>query len=328
MNNSKDIMITGCCGFIGFHLCLRLLSQGYSVLGIDNMNEFYSVELKHSRLHMLQSFENFECKCIAIEDRDAIENIFQIYHFRSVIHLAGQASVQYSITNPWAYVDSNLHGFVNVLEACRQTKVEHFMYASSSSVYGANTDLPFSIKQTVDQPISFYAATKKANELFAHSYSHLYNLPTTGLRFFTVYGPWGRPDMAYFLFTDAIFAGKPIKVFNYGKMKRDFTYIDDAVEAVTRLLHKPFDHVGNAPPYRIYNIGNDRADELIHLIQLLERNIGKKALLELLPLREGDVIETRADIRELRKDIEFHPQTSLQEGLARFVEWYKEYYKK
>jgi UDP-glucuronate 4-epimerase len=332
------ILLTGCAGFIGFHAAKRLLSAGLDVVGIDNLNDYYDVGLKKARLEQLEKFEDFSFVLASLEDREAIEDTFSDYKPTIVINLAAQAGVRYSLSNPHAYIDSNIVGFMNILESCRKHKVEHLIYASSSSVYGANTKMPFSVHDNVDHPLSLYAATKKANELMAHTYSHLYGLPTTGLRFFTVYGPWGRPDMALFIFTKAILAGKPIKVFNYGHMKRDFTYIDDVVEGLVRLLHqKPRpdpswdpanpDPATSAAPYRLYNIGNNQPVELNRFIAALEAALGKKAQKEYLPLQAGDVPETYADIQDLFEAVGFRPTTSIEAGIAKFVAWYKDYYR-
>ncbi|MCX8107417.1 MAG: NAD-dependent epimerase [Verrucomicrobiae bacterium] len=332
------ILVTGAAGFIGFHLARRLLQRGDTVVGLDNLNDYYDVSLKKARLALLDGNSNFEFARLDLADRPAMERLFATGRFDRVVHLAAQAGVRYSLVNPHAYVDSNLLGFMNILEGCRRHPVQHLVYASSSSVYGANTKLPFSVHDNVDHPLSLYAATKKANELMAHTYSHLYNLPTTGLRFFTVYGPWGRPDMAMFKFTRAILAGEPIDVYNHGRMQRDFTYIDDIVEGVVRVLDRiptgnP-DWDGSAPdpgtsraPYRIYNIGNHRPVELLYLIDLLERALGKRAERRLLPMQPGDVPTTFADIDDLRLDTGFVPLTPIEEGVSKFVAWYREYYR-
>ena len=331
------ILVTGAAGFIGFHLAQRLLARGDEVVGIDNLNPYYDPQLKRDRLARLTSHAAFRFETLDIADRDGISRLFAREQPARVAHLAAQAGVRYSLTNPHAYVDSNVVGFVNILEACRQRRVEHLVYASSSSVYGANTAMPFSVHHNVDHPLSLYAATKKANELMAHCYSHLYDLPTTGLRFFTVYGPWGRPDMALFLFTKAILDGRPIDVFNEGHMRRDFTYVDDIVEGVIRTL----DHIpgpnphwsGDAPdpatsraPYRLYNIGNNQPVELLHLIATLEQCLGRKAEKNLLPMQPGDVLETYADVDDLSRDVGFRPATPIEAGVAKFVEWYRAYY--
>lgn len=331
------ILITGCCGFIGYHLAKRFLLDGIQVVGIDNLNNYYDVSLKESRLMNLNGMGNFTFIKASLEDGDKLYKVFNLHQFDTVINMAAQAGVRYSLENPRAYIDSNIVGFLNILESCRTHKVKHLIYASSSSVYGANTKIPFSVHDSVNHPLSIYAATKKANELMAHTYSYLYNLPTTGLRFFTVYGPWGRPDMALFLFTRAILAGEPIKVFNNGKMMRDFTYVDDIVEGIARLVKKipqpnP-DWSGDHPdpgtsraPYKIYNIGNNSPVELEHFISVLEDKLGKKAIKEYLPLQAGDVPKTYADVDDLMRDVGFKPQTSIEQGIGKFVEWYKEYY--
>jgi UDP-glucuronate 4-epimerase len=332
------VLVTGTAGFIGNELALRLLARGDEVIGVDNLNDYYDVSLKQARLARVIDHANFTDERVSIEDRAAMEAIFKKHQPQRVVNLAAQAGVRYSLKNPHAYVDSNLVGFMNILEGCRHNNVEHLVYASSSSVYGANTKMPFSIHHNVDHPVSLYAASKKANELMAHTYSHLYSMPTTGLRFFTVYGPWGRPDMALFIFTRKIIAGEPIEVFNYGKCRRDFTFIDDIVEGVIRVLDKvPQSNTawnGDAPdpgtskaPYRIYNIGNNQPVELLKFIEVIERNIGKEAIKELLPLQPGDVPETFADIDDLMNDVGFKPNTSIEDGIARFIKWYKDYYK-
>jgi UDP-glucuronate 4-epimerase len=333
----KPVLVTGCAGFIGFHLAHRLLGEGQQVVGLDNVNDYYDVTLKWNRLKQLQGFTGFAFHQVDLQNRRQMEELFKGHAFGVVLHLAAQAGVRYSIVNPYAYMESNLAGFMTILEGCRHHGVEHLVFASSSSVYGANTRMPFSVHQNVDHPVSLYAATKKANELMAHTYAHLYRLPCTGLRFFTVYGPWGRPDMAAFLFTRAILAGQPIQVFNYGKMKRDFTYIDDIVEGVVRVMAAPAQPdaqwTGNAPdpgassaPYRVYNIGNNRPAKLMDFIQILENCLGKEAQKELVAIQPGDVPETYADIDDLARDFGFSPNTPLEVGLARFVEWYRHYY--
>lgn len=333
----KTYLITGCAGFIGFHLSRRLLSDGCLVIGLDNMNDYYDVSLKQARLNILKEFKNFSFILASLEDDKAINRIFAEHPISVVINLAAQAGVRYSLKNPRAYIDSNIIGFLNILEACRYNKVEHLIYASSSSVYGANTKMPFSVHHNVDHPVSLYAATKKANELMAHTYSHLYKLPTTGLRFFTVYGPWGRPDMALFLFTRAILAGEPIKIFNHGIMKRDFTYIDDIVEGMVRLLDrkpepdprwtgKQPDPASSCAPYKIYNIGNNQPVELLKFISVLEDKLGRPAKKEFLPLQSGDVPATYADVDDLMRDVGFKPGTSIEKGIGHFVAWYKDYY--
>lgn len=333
----KKAMITGAAGFIGFHLCKRLLDDGYSIVGIDNMNPYYEVSLKESRLKLLKDYKGFSFIQADLSNKNQINEVFDKNEFDVVVNLAAQAGVRYSIENPDAYVDSNLVGFMNILENCRHSKIKHLVFASSSSVYGANTTMPFSVHHNVDHPVSLYAATKKANELMAHTYSHLYDLPCTGLRFFTVYGPWGRPDMALFLFTKAIYEGKPIQVFNHGEMKRDFTYIDDIVEGVVRVMgHVPDPNSswdGNAPDpgtsykkYRIYNIGNNNPIELTRFIEVLENAIGKKAEKEYMDLQPGDVVATYADIDDLTEDVGFKPVTPIEKGIENFVSWYNEYY--
>lgn len=331
------ILVTGAAGFIGFHLTTKLLARGDRVVGLDNLNDYYDVQLKRDRLAQLTGHDRFEFKQMELADRSGIERLFQEHPFDKVVNLAAQAGVRYSLQNPHAYIDSNVVGFMNVLEGCRHCDVQHLVYASSSSVYGANTKMPFSIHHNVDHPVSLYAATKKANELMAHTYSHLYQLPTTGLRFFTVYGPWGRPDMALFLFTKAILSGQPIDVFNYGKMRRDFTYIDDIVEGVARVTDRvpqPDESwSGQAPdpgtsraPYRIYNIGNNSPVELEHFIAVLEKALGVPAEKNLMPMQPGDVPATYADVDDLIRDVGFHPATPIEEGIERFVQWYRQYY--
>lgn len=318
------VLVTGVCGFIGMHTAKRLLARGDEVCGLDNLNDYYEVSLKEARLAQLESSPGFRFSRLDVADRVALPEFFREHAPQRVIHLAAQAGVRYSLTNPNAYIDSNLVGFGNILEACRHAGVEHLVYASSSSVYGANSKQPFSVSDNVDHPVSLYAATKKANELMAHVYSHLYRLPCTGLRFFTVYGPWGRPDMAIFLFTRAILEGRPIDVFNQGKMKRDFTYVDDIVEGVVRVL----DAVpGGQPPSRLYNIGNHDPVELLDFIGVLEDCLGRKAERRLLPMQPGDVPETFADVEELTRDVGFSPDTPIREGIRRFTDWYREYYR-
>lgn len=331
------LLVTGAAGFIGFHVARRLLQRGDEVLGIDNLNSYYDVTLKEARLQQLTNQPRFRFQHQEVADRDGMTRLFAEHQPETVIHLAAQAGVRYSLKNPHAYIESNLVGFMNILEGCRHHKVGHLVYASSSSVYGANTRMPFSVHDNVDHPLSLYAATKKANELMAHTYSHLYRLPTTGLRFFTVYGPWGRPDMALFLFTRAILAGEPISIFNNGQMRRDFTYIDDIVEGVIRTADRPAhanpqwtgadpDPGTSQAPWRIYNIGNHSPVELLHLIDLLERAIGKQAIRKFEPMQPGDVPETYADVDDLAKDVGFQPTTSIETGVQRFVEWYREYF--
>jgi UDP-glucuronate 4-epimerase len=331
------ILVTGAAGFIGYHLCSRLAELGHSVVGLDNLNDYYSPRLKSDRLSQLSPYANFRFEKGDLADADALARLFAGEQFTQVVNLAAQAGVRYSLVNPGAYVQSNLVGFANVLENCRRTEVRHLVYASSSSVYGLNTGLPFSTAQNVDHPISLYAASKKSNELLAHSYSYLYSLPTTGLRFFTVYGPWGRPDMALFIFTKAILEGRPIPVFNEGKMQRDFTYIDDIVTGLVRAIEQTArpSQVWNpaqpqpaesCAPYRLYNIGNNRPVALLEFIRTLERVIGKKAILELLPMQAGDVPSTCADIDSFAQATGFRPSTPLAVGIENFVRWYKEYY--
>ncbi|WP_210366118.1 NAD-dependent epimerase [Bacillus sp. REN3] len=331
------ILVTGTAGFIGYHLTQRLLAEGYNVIGIDNKNDYYDVSLKDSRLSQFKGKKGFIFRELDLADRKGIEDLFKEYNFSTVINLAAQAGVRYSLKNPHAYIDSNLVGFTNILEGCRNFNVKHLIYASSSSVYGANTKMPFSVHDNVDHPVSLYAATKKANELMAHTYSHLYGIPTTGLRFFTVYGPWGRPDMAYFSFTEKILKGEPIKVFNHGKMKRDFTYIDDIIEGIVRLIDKvpqpnnKWDKENPDPatsyaPYQIYNIGNNKPVELLEFINTLEDLLGKKAIMEFLPMQAGDVKATYADIEDLEKAVGYSPSTTIRDGLSNFVKWYKSYY--
>lgn len=331
------VLVTGAAGFIGFHLSSRLLAEGHEVVGLDILNDYYDVNVKKNRLKQIEDNANFKFAYMDMADRAAMEKLFAEEKFTHVVNLAAQAGVRYSLENPQAYVDSNVVGFMNILEGCRHTGVEHLVYASSSSVYGLNTSMPFSVHDNVDHPISMYAATKKSNELMAHSYSHLFNIPTTGLRFFTVYGPWGRPDMALFLFTKAIFEDKPINVFNHGKMLRDFTYIDDIVEGVVRVMKNTAtsnpDWSGDTPdpgtspaPFRIYNIGNNQPTELMRYIEVLEECIGKKAEKNMMPLQAGDVPSTFANVDDLVSDVGFKPDTSIEEGIAKFVEWYRAYY--
>jgi len=325
------ILITGSSGFIGFHLSQRLLSDGYSVIGIDNMNDYYDVSLKQARLEILKQHHNFQFFLLDLVDRTSIMNLFKENKITTVVNLAAQAGVRYSLENPHAYVDSNLVGFVNILEACRHHNIQHLVYASSSSVYGANKKIPFSTQDNVDNPVSLYAATKKANELMAHTYSHLYNIPTTGLRFFTVYGTYGRPDMAYFIFTKNILGGKKIKVFNYGDMQRDFTYIDDIIEGVVRVMKQiptpQTDNPNSKAPYRLYNIGNNKPVKLIDFIATIEKSLGVTAEKEFLPIQPGDVPITYADVDDLYKSVGFKPSTPIEKGIDKFVKWYREFYK-
>jgi UDP-glucuronate 4-epimerase len=333
----SKILVTGAAGFIGFHLTQRLLARGDEVVGLDNLNDYYRVQLKQDRLSQLVGQENFRFIEMDLADRELMPGMFESEQFDVVINLAAQAGVRYSLENPHAYIDANVVGFTNVLEGCRHSGVKHLVYASSSSVYGGNTTMPFSIHHNVDHPISLYAATKKANELMAHTYSHLYGLPTTGLRFFTVYGPWGRPDMALFLFTEAIVSGKPIDVFNNGKMRRDFTYVADIVEGIIRVADNTAtgnsdwssatpDPATSASPYRVYNIGNNQPVELMHLIEVLEDCLGKKAEKNFMGMQPGDVPATFADVDDLIRDVDFKPATSIETGVANFVEWYRDYH--
>ncbi|MCX7394456.1 MAG: NAD-dependent epimerase [Planctomycetales bacterium] len=331
-------LVTGAAGFIGMHVSAALLDRGDDVVGLDNLNSYYTVQLKRDRLTQLRQKARFTFQELDLADRERLPQLFTSEKFDVVINLAAQAGVRYSLTNPHVYVDSNIVGYVNVLEACRHSGVKHLVYASSSSVYGANATMPFSIHHNVDHPLSLYAATKKANELMAHTYSHLYSLPTTGLRFFTVYGPWGRPDMALWLFTRAILNGEPIDVFNNGQMRRDFTYIDDIVQGVIRIADQiptgdpawsgtDPDPATSRGPYRIYNIGNNQPIELLHLIETLERAIGKNAVKNFLPLQPGDVLATYADVDDLIRDVGFRPTTAIEQGVQRFVEWYRRYHR-
>jgi len=331
------ILVTGAAGFIGFHLSLRFLRMGHDVVGLDNLNPYYSVPLKMKRLEMLKEHSSFQFVQANLEDRPAMAALFSENKFTHVVNLAAQAGVRHSIENPQSYIDANLVGFGNILEGCRQNEVSHLVFASSSSVYGLNTEMPFSVHDNVDHPISLYAASKKANELMAHSYSYLYGLPCTGLRFFTVYGPWGRPDMALFLFTKAILEGKPIQVFNHGKMRRDFTYIDDIVEGVVRVTEHTAqanpqwdgaspDPCSSVAPYKLYNIGNNTSVELSHFIEVIEQNLGKEAIKEYLPLQPGDVPATVANVDDLMRDVGFKPSTTIEYGIKQFIEWYLDYF--
>jgi UDP-glucuronate 4-epimerase len=331
------ILVTGAAGFIGYHVAERLLARGECVGGVDNLNDYYDVSLKEARLHRLRRHADFRFVRAELADRAAVQGLFEGFAIDRVVHLAAQAGVRYSLTNPHAYLDSNLTGFLNVLEGCRHARVRHLVYASSSSVYGANTRLPFSVHDSVDHPVSLYAATKKANELMAHSYAHLYGLPCTGLRFFTVYGPWGRPDMAMYLFTKAIREGRPVRVFNEGRMSRDFTYVDDIVTGVVRVLDRvpqpdpswnglAPDPGTSSAPWRVYNIGNRQSVPLLYLIELLEKELGRKATLELCPMQAGDVRDTRADVADLTRDVDFQAETPIEVGVARYVAWFREYY--
>jgi UDP-glucuronate 4-epimerase len=319
-----SILVTGAAGFIGFHTATRLLSQGQPVVGVDNLNDYYDVSLKEGRLALLTRYPDFTFVRADVADRRAMEEVFRRYSPETVIHLAAQAGVRYSVENPHVYAESNLTGFLHILEGCRNSSVAHLVYASSSSVYGSNSKMPFSVTDNVDRPISLYAATKKANELMAHVYSHLYSIPSTGLRFFTVYGPWGRPDMALFLFAHAIMNGEPIKVFNHGRMKRAFTYVDDVVDGVLRVAERP---PNGSPPYRLYNIGNQQGVDLLRFIEVLEESLGRKAHKVFLPMQPGDVPETSADVEDLVRDTGFAPSVPVEVGVARFAEWYRSYYK-
>ena len=328
-------MVTGAAGFIGFHVARQLLANGREVVGADSVNAYYDPKLKEARIELLKRDPKFSFVKHDLADRAASMALFEQHRFPIVIHLAAQAGVRYSLQNPYAYVDANLDGFINVLEGCRHNGCRHLIFASSSSVYGANTKLPFSVRDNVDHPISLYAASKKANELMAHAYSHLYRIPATGLRFFPVYGPWGRPDMAMFIFAMAILAGEPIKLFNHGKMRRDFTYIDDVSHAVVRLIDRPpqgrpiapADPATSSAPWKIYNVGNNRPEDLMHVVSLLEKEFGRTAIKEMLPMQPGDVEATFADIAELEHDIGFRPSTTIDEGVARFAKWYREYHR-
>lgn len=320
---SSKVLVTGCAGFIGYHVAKKLLELNVQVVGLDNLNDYYDQSLKHDRLNDLQSSSLFEFYRYSLEDKDHLRSVFSEHRIDRVIHLAAQAGVRYSIQNPDAYIQSNLVGFANILENCRQHQIRHLVYASSSSVYGDAARVPFSTEDKTDSPVSLYAATKKANELLAHSYSHLYNLPATGIRFFTVYGPWGRPDMAYHIFSSNIVKGAPIKVFNNGEMMRDFTYIDDAVEAVVRILNLPPEE---NVPFRVLNVGNHKPEKLLEMIRILEDKLGKKAVLEFMPMQPGDVKQTYADISGLVELTGFTPFYSLEEGLGRFVDWFTSYY--
>ncbi|MFO1020589.1 MAG: NAD-dependent epimerase [Planctomycetales bacterium] len=336
-SQGQKYLVTGAAGFIGSFVAKRLLERGDTVCGLDNLNDYYEVQLKQDRLKLLTPSPNFSFEKLDVADSDGLKKLFARVQPQIVIHLGAQAGVRYSLTNPDAYVQSNLVGFANILECCRHNKVQHLTYASSSSVYGANSKMPFSIHDNVDHPISLYAATKKSNELMAHTYSHLFGLPCTGLRFFTVYGPWGRPDMAIFSFTRAILAGQPIEVFNHGKLKRDFTYIDDIVEGVIKTadhiavpnLDWSSDHpdpASSKAPYRVYNIGNNQPVELLRMIEVLEQALGRTATKIMRPMQPGDVLATYADISDLQRDVGFRPDTPIESGIARFVEWYRSYY--
>jgi UDP-glucuronate 4-epimerase len=330
------VLVTGAAGFIGFHVAQRLSSAGRDVVGLDIVNDYYDPKLKQARLDILKRQSNFSFVKLDLADRASTKKLFEQYRFPVVIHLAAQAGVRYSLDHPHAYVDANLEGFTNVLEGCRHNGCKHLLFASSSSVYGANTKLPFSVQDNVDHPVSLYAASKKANELMAHAYSHLYRIPATGLRFFTVYGPWGRPDMAMFIFAKAILGGTPIMLFNHGNMRRDFTYIDDVSEAILRLMDRPPqgnpdwsgkkpDPATSAAPWKIYNIGNNNPEDLMHVVSLLEKEFGRTAAKEMLPMQPGDVPATYADIEDLARDIGFRPMTTIEDGIARFAKWYRDY---
>jgi UDP-glucuronate 4-epimerase len=325
----RAILVTGAAGFIGFHVTRQLLAEGRSVVGLDNLNSYYDPALKQARLSLLGNERRFSFVQADLADRETMAALFARHRFPEVVHLAAQAGVRHSIEHPQSYVDSNLQGFLNLLEGCRNCGCRHLVYASSSSVYGANTKLPFSVQDRTDHPVSFYAATKKANEVMAQSYSHLYRLPVTGLRFFTIYGPWGRPDMAMFLFVNAIMAGQPIRLFNHGKMRRDFTYIDDVTRVVSKLIDLvPADNPAAAnAPSRVYNVGNHRPEELMHVVGLLERELGRTAVKELLPMQPGDVVETFADVEDLMRDTGFAPSTPIEHGVHNFVTWYRDHYK-
>lgn len=334
----NPVLVTGAAGFIGFHVAERLLKDRRDVVGVDDLNAYYDPKLKHDRLAVLAKRANFQFVKLNLADRDGVAALFAYHRFPHVVHLAAQAGVRHSLIDPHAYVDANLVGFTNILEGCRHNGCRHLLYASSSSVYGGNTHMPFSIHDNVDHPLSLYGASKKANELMAHAYSHLFNLPATGLRFFTVYGPWGRPDMAMWIFASAIIAGRPIKLFNHGNMRRDFTYIDDVVESVVRLVdHAPKanpaltgaepDPGSSAASWRVYNIGNNKPVELLEVVRLLEEAIGKKAKRELLPMQPGDVPATYADIDDLMREVDFRPSTPIAEGISRFIAWYRDYHR-
>jgi UDP-glucuronate 4-epimerase len=338
MLEGSNILVTGCAGFIGFHLTQKLSALGYTVIGVDNLNDYYDVNIKHSRLEILREIPGFTFYKYDLSDREELQAIFAKYNIQVVVNLAAQAGVRYSLENPHAYVQSNIHGFMNILELCRAHRVKHLLYASSSSVYGANKKVPFSVHDPVDHPISLYAASKKANELMAHTYSALFNLPTTGLRFFTVYGPFGRPDMALFIFTKAILENRQINIYNHGKMRRDFTYVDDIVEGISRLINQipagsdqwnglTPDPATSFAPYRIYNIGNSQPVNLMTFVEVIEKKLNKKAIRNYMPLQEGDVPETSADISDLEKVIGFRPSTPVEVGVGKFIDWYLDYYK-
>ena len=335
--SEKTILVTGAAGFIGFHVSQKLLQAGHQVVGLDNINSYYDPSLKEARLDLLKNDPAFSFVKLDLVDRSGVAELFSAKRFPVVIHLAAQAGVRYSLENPHAYVDANLQGFANILEGCRHSDCRHLLYASSSSVYGANTKLPFSVHDSVDHPVSLYAASKRANELMAHAYSHLYSIPSTGLRFFTVYGPWGRPDMAIFMFAKAILDGKPIKLFNHGDMRRDFTYVDDVTEAIVRLIdHAPVgqtkvlgvasDPGTSAAPWRVFNVGNNHPEELTKVVEILEKEFGRKAAKEMLPMQPGDVPATYADVDDLMREVGFRPSTTIEDGIARFAAWYREYH--
>jgi UDP-glucuronate 4-epimerase len=336
--SNHAVLVTGAAGFIGFHVAQRLLSGGHEVVGLDIVNSYYDPKLKEARLELLKRHPKFNFVKLDLADRPAIRSLFEQRRFPVVIHLAAQAGVRYSLENPHAYTDANIEGFINVLEGCRHNDCRHLLFASSSSVYGANTKLPFSVQDNVDHPISLYAASKKANELMAHAYSHLYRIPATGLRFFTVYGPWGRPDMAMFIFAKAIVGGTPIRLFNHGNMRRDFTYIDDVSQAVVRLMDRPPqgdpdwsgdkpDPATSAAPWKIYNIGNNNPEQLMHVVSLLEKEFGRTATKEMLPMQPGDVPATYADVEDLARDIGFRPSTTIEDGIKQFAKWYRDYHR-
>jgi len=336
--NDAPALVTGAAGFIGFHVSTALLAAGRKVVGVDNLTAYYDPKLKQARLARLGERNGFDFRHLDLADRKAVQELFAAGEFPTVIHLAAQAGVRYSLTDPHAYVDANLQGFVNILEGCRHSQCGHLIYASSSSVYGANTKLPFSTSDNVDHPLSLYGASKKANELMAHAYSHLFKVPTTGLRFFTVYGPWGRPDMAMWLFTKAILADEPIKVFNHGLMRRDFTYVDDVVQSIVRLIERPpsgdANWSGDKPspatssaPWRVYNIGNNQPVELMSVVALIEENLGRKAKMEMLPMQPGDVPATYADVDDLMRDVGFRPATPIADGIRNFIAWYRDYHR-
>jgi UDP-glucuronate 4-epimerase len=335
--SDSAVLVTGAAGFIGFHVAQRLLRDGRTVVGLDIVNDYYDPTLKEARLEILLRDARFSLARINLTDRASIKSLFAQYRFPVVIHLAAQAGVRYSLEHPHAYVDANMEGFINVLEGCRYNECGHLLFASSSSVYGSNTKLPFSVQDSVDHPVSLYAASKKANELMAHAYSHLYRIPATGLRFFTVYGPWGRPDMAMFIFAKAILGGTPIRLFNHGNMRRDFTYVDDVTEAIVRLMDRPPqanpawsadrpDPSTSAAPWKIYNIGNNHPEDLLHVVALLEKEFGRTAAKEMLPMQPGDVPATYADVEDLSRDVGFKPATRIEDGIARFAKWYRDFH--